>query len=132
MALSPLVASFLSWFGVVFLTPTLPEVGGHFKFQLNLGHPPAAGEDLTPIARQTAVTEMWAIVILRYGSRTSSGPRPLVLMAVIQVNCSANREIARRGLTGAHGLFDRDTSVELSSSRRSSKPPCPWIPPLVA
>ena len=40
VALSPLVASFLSWFGVVFLTPTLPEVGGHFKFQLNLGHPP--------------------------------------------------------------------------------------------
>ena len=39
MALSPLVASFLSWFGVVFLTPTLPEVGGHFKFQLNIGHP---------------------------------------------------------------------------------------------
>ena len=39
VALSPLVASFLSWFGVVFLTPTLPEVGGHFKFQLNLGHP---------------------------------------------------------------------------------------------
>ena len=34
------MASFLSWFGVVFLTPTLPEVGGHFKFQLNLGHPP--------------------------------------------------------------------------------------------
>ena len=33
------MASFLSWFGVVFLTPTLPEVGGHFKFQLNLGHP---------------------------------------------------------------------------------------------
>ena len=24
----------------MFLTPTLPEVGGHFKFQLNLGHPP--------------------------------------------------------------------------------------------
>ncbi len=39
VALSPLVASFLSWFGVVFLTPTLPEVGGRFKFQLNLGHP---------------------------------------------------------------------------------------------
>ena len=36
------MASFLSWFGVVFLTPTLPEVGGHFKFQLNLGHPQAA------------------------------------------------------------------------------------------
>ena len=35
------MASFLSWFGVVFLTPTLPEVGGHFKFQLNLGHPPS-------------------------------------------------------------------------------------------
>ena len=33
------MASFLSWFGVVFLTPTLPEVGGYFKFQLNLGHP---------------------------------------------------------------------------------------------
>ena len=27
----------------VFLTPTLPEVGGHFKFQLNLGHPRTEG-----------------------------------------------------------------------------------------
>ena len=37
------MASFLSWFGVVFLTPTLPEVGGYFKFQLNLGHPRKPG-----------------------------------------------------------------------------------------
>ena len=48
----------------MFLTPTLPEVGGHFKFQLNLGHPRPQTCDLNPLCLSLTAAAKDGIVAL--------------------------------------------------------------------